>query len=188
MPAWSEIKHGLYGAWRLAHGDGDGMSWFDVSSTGFYRSFGIWLFVIPAQILLILAIADTGQTGPLAFAAIETLLVVTAWLLYLGAIGLVLRQTGHGQGFAGFVIAYNWAQVLMTLVLVPVFLLLALGGLQTVFAALVYWVIQLAIMVYIGVIARIAIGAGIGICLGAAVLDQMVFRLVFATGHDLLLG
>lgn len=188
MPDRAEIIHSLYGAWRLAHGDVAGMTWFEVSGPGFYRSFSVWIFVIPAQLLLVLAIADTRRTDLPAFLAAEVLMVVTAWLLYLCAIAVLLRQAGRPQAFAAFAIAYNWAQVLLTVVLLPLFLLLVLGGLHTGLAALVYWIVQLLIMVYIGIIARAATGAGIAFCLGIAVLDQFVFRLVFAAGHDLLLG
>lgn len=188
LPDWPEVRRNLHAAWRLAHGDAAAMADFDISADGFYRSFGVWAFVIPVQILLILAIADPLRTDGLGFALVEAVLFVAAWILYAAAAALLLQQTGRGLSFAGFMIAYNWAQALLTLVIVPIFLLLALGGLNTGLAALLYWLLQLAIVVYIGVIARAATGAGIAICLTLALLDQAVFRLVFAAGQDLLLG
>ncbi|MFC3230102.1 hypothetical protein ACFOGJ_22820 [Marinibaculum pumilum] len=188
MPDWPEVRRNLHAAWRLAHGEAAAMGRFDVTADGFYRSFGVWAFVIPVQILLVLAIAEPGRGDALGLALVEALLFVVAWILYAVTAALLLQQTGRGRSFAGFMIAYNWAQALLTLVVVPIFLLLALGGLNTGLAALLYWLLQLAIVAYIGVIARAATGAGIAICLTLALLDQVIFRLVFAAGQDLLLG
>ena len=188
MPDWSEVRRNIFAAWRLAHGDAAGMSLFDVSTDGFYRSFAVLAFVIPVQIVLLLVIAGPGRDDTLALAATEALLFLLAWILYAVVVALLLQRTGRGRTFAGFMIAYNWAQALLTLVVVPLFLLLALGGLTTGLAALLYWLLQLAIVTYIGVIARLATGAGIALCLALALLDQAIFRLIFAAGQDLLLG
>ncbi len=188
MPGWMEVRQGLHGAWRLAHGELQAMQRFDVTADGFYRSFGVWIFVIPIQVLLVLAIAEPGEQDGLALAAVEVVLILAAWLIYATASALLLHQAGRGQGFAGFMIAYNWAQLLLTLVVVPIFLLLVLGGLTTGLAALIYWLLQLLIVIYVSVIARAATGAGISLCLALALLDQLVFRIVFAGGQDLLLG
>lgn len=188
MPDWTELRKGLNGAWRLAQGDLQAMALFDVTADGFYRSFRVWIFVIPIQVLLVLAIAEPGEYDPLGLAATEVLLVLVAWLAYAGAAALLLHQAGRGASFAGFMIAYNWSQLLLIMVVVPIFLLLVLGGLTTALAALIYWLLQLVIVVYIGVIARAATGAGMGLCLALALLDQLVFRIIFAGGQDLLLG
>lgn len=183
------VARNLYGAWRLAHGDRQGMAAFDVSAEGFFRSFRVWLFVIPVQVLVFLVLpGGAGEADPLLLAVAEAVLIVIAWLAYALGAALILRQAGHERQFAGFMIAYNWAQVLLTVVLVPLVLLLALGGTDSALALLFYWLLQILVIAYIAVIARAATGGGMLLCLALALLDQVVFRLVFAAGQDLLLG
>lgn len=189
VPDWAEIRRSLHGAWRLAHGDAGAMAAFDTSADGFYRSFGVWAFVLPVQVLLYLAISTRAPgENALALAAAEALLSATAWLLYALGAALLLRQAGRERAFAGFMTAYNWAQALLILVFVPLILLLAMGGLDSALSQLLYWLLQILVILYIGFIARAATGGGLALCLGLALLDQIVFRLVFALGQDLLLG
>lgn len=54
MPKFSEIATALYGAYRLARLDPQGMQYFDLSIGGFWRSFFAAVLMAPFFALLIL--------------------------------------------------------------------------------------------------------------------------------------
>ena len=51
MLTLSEIGHAVYGAWRLAFFDPNGMRYFDQSLTGFWRSFRLAIWLAPPSFL-----------------------------------------------------------------------------------------------------------------------------------------
>ena len=53
MLSLAEIGPALYGAWRLAHFDPDGMRYFDRSIAGFWRSFRVALLGAPLWIIIL---------------------------------------------------------------------------------------------------------------------------------------
>ena len=52
MPSALEITRALYGTWRLARLDRTGMTWFEATPEGFWRSFFAFAIVAPGYALL----------------------------------------------------------------------------------------------------------------------------------------
>jgi hypothetical protein len=157
------MSYGLYGAWRLAKRDRQAMAWFDCSVEGAMRSFWAAAIAYPGFIILLLLRLDDGSLHAPAIyqiLLIESIGYVIGWCAYPLAALPFCRWIATEEKALGFIIAYNWSQVLQTLVLLPVAVFGALDVAPTYAVAYADTVAYLGILVYEWFIARIALDAG----------------------------
>lgn len=117
----AEIQRSLVGAWRLFLGKPDAMRLFDASVDGFWRSFGAILLVAPLYALTALADRHDMLTDALAsddiglgtFWAAKALTLCIDWVTLPLLLGLLADFVGIRRGYAAFIVARNWATVLM---------------------------------------------------------------------------
>jgi hypothetical protein len=110
-----EVSTAVHGAWRLARLDRGGMALFDRSVTGFWRSFTAALLVYPAFLLLLglrIEDAEWASSGVVRILLVETIGYVIAWTAFPLIMLPVARFLGCEANWLGFIIAYNWSQVL----------------------------------------------------------------------------
>lgn len=129
MPSAEEIQQYLTGAWRLLMGKPDGARLLDVSADGFWNSFFAIAVAFPALIVGWVGIAnELGDLGGdfgsrvsivLRLAVIDLL----AWIVPLLALGLVARSAGFADRYVHFVVASNWASVLLVWLMLPLAIL-----------------------------------------------------------------
>jgi hypothetical protein len=130
MPSFAEVASSLYGAWCLVKRDSDGMRWFNLSVTGFWRSFFAAAIILPFYVgfawLDATKRAEEAEqaAAPVDEAWLTPALVgyVAAWVatpLVLLALAKLLDRT---RAYAAMVIASNW-------VAVPEFAILAAASL-----------------------------------------------------------
>ncbi len=162
MPSWTEAAQALYGTWRLALLDRGAMRYFDLSHRGVWRSFRAAALCYPLflGLLLLRLDADTiERSGLPRILTVETIGYVIGWcafpLLVLGFCRWIGREE---QGF-DFIVAYNWSQVLQTLVLLLVALVFD-PLLPASFGDNLDLLAYLAVLAYEWFIALVAIGAG----------------------------
>lgn len=127
MIALHEVVSGLTGAWRLARFDPRGMSYFDTTIAGYWRSFYAAVICLPAYIVMVAV--DMQRTPVLA--SLERLLAVHAiayvinWtafpLAMTWAVGLLDRE----DHYLRYITARNWAEVLEMALFVPALTLAA---------------------------------------------------------------
>lgn len=127
MIALRDVMAGLTGAWRLARFDPRGMSYFDTTITGYWRSFYGALICLPAYMVMV---AVDMQRTPV-MASLERLLAVHAiayvinWtafpLAMTWAVGLLDRE----EYYLRYITARNWAEVLEMALFVPALVLAA---------------------------------------------------------------
>lgn len=107
-----EIFGSLYGTWRLAHLDPQGMQWFNLSAEGFYNSFYAALMVLPVYLgALALEAFVSGQPGPSW--AVKLAFYPLYWLTLPVVLAFALRALGLGRGYVAAVVASNWGGVLV---------------------------------------------------------------------------
>ncbi len=127
IPNAAEIASGLYGAWRLARLDRAGMTFFDPSLDGFWKSFFAAVLVAPGYALW--RMIDVTMTevsgGPVRILLVESLVYVMIWIAYPLVMFHLTQNIGRAQHYLGFIVAYNWAQVIVLLVVLPVEAILA---------------------------------------------------------------
>jgi len=146
------VAASLTGAWRLARLKPDGFGWFDLSADGFWRSF----LAMPVATPLFLGfVAVQGGAGPLDAGSLALQLVsyIVVWCLFLGLMVPFARFFGLGPGYVPFVVAYNWAQVLLLMVFLPLSVLRAAGVMPGLMNVVMVLLMTFG-MIYVGVLAR----------------------------------
>ena len=106
MPNWQEISRSIFGAWRLAHLDANGMLYFDLTIEGFFRSFFAPIFAAPFFLLLVTLQAD-AKTDFTQLLAIEAIAYLITWVGYPALMILLCRLLDLGQNYVPFIVAYN---------------------------------------------------------------------------------
>ena len=153
-----EIRLALAGTIQLARGDAGGLTWFDASIDGFWRSFRAALICYPMFLLLLslrLTAEQLASSSIAGITAVETIGYAIAWtafpLLVLPLTRLLVRE----NRFLLFMVAYNWSQVPQTVLFAIVaifaaFLPTAAGQAIEIGAAI-------AVLLYEWFIARVAL-------------------------------
>jgi hypothetical protein len=159
-----DLSHGLYGAWRMAMLDRDAVKYFDASIDGFWKSFYAAAIVAPAVIIVTLfsvARADLpGHIGVFEIAVVKTSQYVIDWVLFpllMISVGNLLQR---GERYIGFIVAYNWGQVVQMAVVLPIFLLFIASGTSADTPNMLSPVLLFAIAFYYWFIARTALQIG----------------------------
>ena len=129
MPAtaWLEMRLALVGALRLAKGDRGGLSCFDRSLDGFWRSFRAAVIAYPLYLILLVmrvTIAEWERSGGFYIIVVETIAYVIAWVAFPLAMLTVTRWLNRSHRFFDFMVPYNWSQL-------PQSALFVLVGLQS---------------------------------------------------------
>lgn len=114
MPDRQEIFASLYGAWRLACFDENGMSHFNVSVEGFWRSFFAAVILTPFYMFSIGPSFMTPE-GDFSFwaAVVHFIFYAMGWVLFplVAFFATDLLQIGHR--FTALIVAVNWSAVLI---------------------------------------------------------------------------
>jgi hypothetical protein len=185
-----ELSNGLYGAWRLAHLDRSAMQYFDASADGFLKSFYAAAICLPAFLIMMaikLVHAELPEhIGFFEIAVVEASRYVIVWVafpLLMSGISDVLQR---GERYVGFVVAYNWAQVIETAVVLPIFLVVVAAGATPTEPNAIYTILYFAIGLYYWFIARTAFQIS-GWAAGAVVIANLILVEMIGATADYLL-
>ncbi len=112
----------LYGAFRLARFDPEGVSYFDDTPAAFWFSFFAAVLCFPLYLLLIGAswLTMIGDVSMFRFATVHCIGFVMSWAILPNILPIILTTMDRDHLFIRGVVAYNWASVLKNLVYVPV--------------------------------------------------------------------
>ncbi|MFM2129572.1 MAG: hypothetical protein RL477_1118 [Pseudomonadota bacterium] len=160
MISAGEAARGVYGAWRLAHGDRSGLAYFDATYQGFWRSFGAAIVALPAYIgLVIVSMADyEGEINWGGVFLVEGIAYVIDWFAFPLAAVYLCRWVGREANYFLFIVALNWAKVIMAAVMLPAAIVASLAQ-GTVFA-IVPVAIFAAVLVYVWHVTRVSLAVG----------------------------
>jgi hypothetical protein len=176
--AWLEARLALVGALRLARGDRGGLSCFDRSLDGFWRSFRAAIFAYPLYLMLLtmrVTVTEWERSGGLWIAAVETIAYVIAWAAFPLVMLSVTRWIGRAPRFFDFMVPYNWSQLPQSALFVLIGLETETGVLGAPAGSVLEAVAIIAVLVYEWYIARVA-------------LDTTAYAAAFIVLVDLLLG
>jgi hypothetical protein len=176
--AWLEVRLALLGALRLARGDRGGLSCFDRSADGFWRSFRAAVIAYPLFLVLLsmrVTVAEWERSGGLIIVAVETIAYVIAWAAFPLIMLTVTRWIGRPHRFFDFMVPYNWSQVPQSALFVLIGLETESGVLGAAPAQVIEIAAAIAVLVYEWFIARVA-------------LDATASTAAFVVFVDLLLG
>jgi hypothetical protein len=168
----AELSAGVYGAWRLAHLDSKGHTYFDRSIEGFWKSFWAAAVVLPGYIILLaLQLSETEVTASAGrLVIVEAISYIIGWTAFPLAVFYIAPVIDRQEQYLGYIVAHNWAEVVQIGLLLPVTIVAALGILPsaiTLFA-------MLAILYYEWFIAKTALAVDGLVAFGIVVLNLMI--------------
>ncbi len=155
----NEILRALYGAYRLARFDAGGLTYFDATPGGFWRSFFAAIIVLPLYLLLLAVRLQSGlpEGTPARFLAIELIAYVIGWVIYPLVMATVTRVIDRKRHYIRYVVAYNWASVWQNVLYLPVAILSVTGLLAGSVANFIALAALAAVLVYAWFVARTAL-------------------------------
>lgn len=182
-----ELKTALAASWALFRGDASAVNGFDISMSGFWRSF---LVIVPlAPLYFINALSEKklllsdGQILPENFPETHFWFSQAAslgidWVLFPLVLAFLAGPLGLSTGFVRFVVLRNWTSLLCAFPFVLAALLYLAGlipeaGLFLASIATVPLVLHFRYR-----IARLAFGAPISVCIGLVALDFLLSILI----------
>jgi hypothetical protein len=180
MLSLAEIGPALYGAWRLARLDPDGMRYFDQSIAGFWRSFRVAVLVAPLWIVILAVNLPQmhGEVDWLRIVTAETIGYVIAWVAYPLAAFFLTRFVDRQQDYLGFIVALNWASVIQLAVQTPAHVIASTALLPVGMGDVIVWGTELAALAYEWFLTRTALRlSGFG-AFGFVVLDYLIGSVV----------
>lgn len=150
MISSAEVARSIYGAWRLARFDADGLRYFDNTPEAFWRSFFAAIIVAPAIIVLvIMQLADNQiDSGPAYILLAETISYVIEWVAFPLLALYLADMLDRSDRFLRYIAARNWAIVIQMALFLAIAMLELIGllgpgpvvalGICATFAILVY--------------------------------------------------
>jgi hypothetical protein len=185
IPDQQEVIGSIYGAWRLAWLDRSGMSHFNLSVDGFWRSFFAAVLVAPGYALLVTQdlIGRPGELSPAWAFVVETLGYAISWAAFPLIAVVATQLLGLTRNYAAMIIAANWAAVIQ----IGAFLVaVALGFVLPAFAGFVVTLATVAILVYQWFVFRTALNTTGGIAIALVLVDLLVNAAISLTADSLL--
>lgn len=171
MPRKEEIAAALYGAFVLARFDARGMQHFDVSLSGFWRSFFALVLVLPFGLYSLMQSypeTEASRTWVILVVAIHQ---VVDWISFPLVMVPIARRMGLSHTYIPFIIASNWSTVIQS----ALFFLLSVVVQINVLPLLALQMITLVILVYAFMyqvfVARMALTASALLAVAVTLLD-----------------
>jgi hypothetical protein len=178
MPDREEVLSALYGAYRLAWFDVSGMTFFNLTVEGFWRSFFAAVLVAPAYAVLVGMRVPVAELNIALVFLIESIGYVLAWCAFpLVALALT-RLLGLDRNYVALIVAHNWSAVLqmaafLAVVLLGVIVPAALG-------TLLVTVTTIAILVYQWFVIRTSLRTSGAMALMLLLVDLVITSMISA--------
>jgi hypothetical protein len=174
-----ELVASLYGTYRLARFDPQGLGFFDSSPAGARRSFFAAAIVAPFYALMLAAgPAGGGDVDPVRFGIVEGIAYVLSWVAYPVLVEWLTRVLGRRERFEAYLAAYNWSMVLQNAVVFPITMLVGLGVLPLQVGQLLWFGVFLLVLLYVGFIVRAALEVTPVTAAGLVLLDVLLSALI----------
>ena len=173
------VRANLVGAWEVMLGRSQGLARLDTSIEGFWRSFGVIVLVAPFALLSFLGeeplVPESAPTDASAVSLpLFAVAVMVDWVSFPLIFTFVARAFGLGSHYVPFIIARNWASVIVGAMIAVLDALHLLGIVPSTimpFAVLGALVVALR---FSYVVARTALGVSMAVALPVVVLDYVV--------------
>lgn len=160
MITLAEIRFALAAIMRLARGDAAALQAFDVARAGMIRSFYAALVAAPFYAILVVTRLDGTEGIELSprNLIIETIAYVMGWTAFPLAAYYMIRALDRLDRFDLFITAYNWSNLALTLVYVPIAVIVGNDLLPGIIGSTLGIATMLAMIYFQWFIARAALG------------------------------
>ncbi len=146
-----EIRRNVSGAWMVMKGDAGGIAQLDTSFEGFWRSFGVFILLLPVIALLTIShfqvLAERSMTiGSNTSGYVVALLISHAleWVAFPAILAVAARPLRFDQYYVPFIVTRNWASLIFAAVYALPLLLHVLGIIPTGLISLIGLIILIA--------------------------------------------
>ena len=176
-PAWAEVQLAVGGALKLARGDASGLSFFDTSIDGFWRSFRAGVICYPFFLILLVfrvSAAHWAASGVPRIVIVETIGYVISWVAFPLLMLPLSRWLGREDRFLAFMVAYNWSQLPQTALFVVLAANSAAGLLPHALAQFADFAAAVAVLLYEWYIARVALAVSASQAVPVVLLDLVL--------------
>lgn len=190
MLSLREASYALFGAWRLAHFDLQGTTYFDRSPRGALRSFWVAAILLPAYVIMVLLhlIERPAAIAPAALVLVHGVAYLIGWTAYqVTVLWLARFMDREAEGF-GYIAMYNWSQLLIMLMVLPVSALRVGQMLPEGLTGLLELLVNLAVIAYLWFIARAGLQVGPFAAMGLVAVDLTLSMIILGITDHLALG
>lgn len=180
-----EVRAAISGVVELARGDIVGLTYFDGSITGFWRSFWAAVIVAPAWVLLLALNEQPMTAGGLRIVVVQAIDYALLWTAFPLVLYEILSRQKKTERYCLYVAIHNWASVIET----PAMLFAASFAVAVPYdaAQLLPFVVMVSIFAYECFLARAGLAIGLGPAIAVAALDFILSMLIQLT-TDYMLG
>ncbi len=174
LPGPNEVVSSLIGAARLLRRDVGGLSNFNMTEEGFWRSFFAMAIVLPMSAFAAVTFRENAEVSAVILASRTSVNLVLQWAVFTALMLLFTRSMGLGQHYMRFITAYNWSSVVATgCMMVPVLMFgMGLFGIEA--ALLVVSFIFLAMLTYFWFVACVTLETNGFVAAGIVFLDFLL--------------
>lgn len=181
MQVLPSLRENFAGAWAIMRGRPEGLARLDLSLEGFWRSFAAILLLVPFALLALISqqrlVAASGEApGALSGGglAVEAVALLADWFTFPLVFALLARPLGLGARYVPFIVARNWAAVIIAAMVAVVHAMHVLGLVPSPVAPfLLFAAIALALR-FSYVIARTTLAVSAGVAIPLVILDLLI--------------
>ena len=188
MPSLAEVARAIYGAWRLMLFDADGMTFFDLSTGGFWRSF--FAAVVVAPLYAVLVVIDLGAREEVFDAGWAFLATTGTYCLLWASFPVVavfltrwLSLTGR---YIPLIVAYNWISVPQMVIIATAVLIGTGGGTLGTIGLTLTFAASIFVLVYQWFVTVTALGRSSLTAVGIVLLQVVINELIQIGGYNLI--
>ena len=138
MGPFTNLPANLSGAWDVMNGRTEGLRKFDLTIDGFWASFGAIGLILPVALIAlaserVILPAVGGEAVALTggYVVLRLIAVIVDWLVFPAILALLARPMGIATRYVPYIVARNWAAVLVAAMFAVPHLFHALGVLPT---------------------------------------------------------
>lgn len=187
-PSIRETAASLDGLHRILRMDPSGLDRFNATVEGFWTSFFVAIATLPFYLLqagVYYLNAEVEASAP-RFLSLELMTFVLGWLVYPVVMLTVTQVLDRQQHYLRYMVAYNWFQLVVAALLLPLSLLQLTGMAPDGLIALLFLMATSAFLLYGWFIAHRGLDLGGATAAGIVILD-LVLSLLVNGATDLLL-
>lgn len=174
------VRDNLAGALDVMLGRPQGLQKLDITLEGFWRSFGAFVLILPFAVLALISqerLAIEGADAlppPRGGLALEIGVLAIDWIAFPLLFAVVARPLGLGPGYVPFIVARNWASVVLGALMAVVHALFLVGILPGPFATLLLFGFVILALRFSYVITRITLDVPMRLALPIVIFDFLL--------------
>jgi hypothetical protein len=181
---FANLAHNLAGAWAIMRGRADGLTRLDLSLEGFWRSFAAIVLLAPFAVLALISqqrlAAAAGEDPATGGLGLEVVALLVDWFAFPLVFALLARPLGVGARYVPFIVARNWASVIIAAMVAVVHGAHILRLVPSQFAPVLLFVAVAVALRFSYVIARTTLGVPVAVAIPIVVLDLLISLTVWA--------